>query len=85
MKHLILFLISLTFFSCGNEKKTEQTDFSEVSWDSITSQAKGKDLTMMMWMGDSKINAYMKDVIAKKVKAEHNINLELINGQGARL
>ena len=37
---------------------------------------------MLMWMGDAKINQYMKNYIVPKVKKEYNINLQIIDGQG---
>ena len=85
MKHLIITVFCLLLLSCGNEKKQDQTDYSEISWEDITTEAKGQTVTMMMWIGDSKINAYMKNYVAARVKADYDINLEIIGGQGGQI
>ena len=80
MKKITLLLILLAACSCGKRSEDKQTDTS--SWSAIENDAKGKEVTMLMWMGDAKINQYMKNYIVPKVKKEHNINLQIIDGQG---
>ena len=39
----------------------------------------------MMWMGDAKINAYMKDYVKPHLQKNYDINLEVIRGQGPQI
>lgn len=78
-------MICLLLFSCGNEKKQELIDYSKTAWEDIKTEAKGQTVTMMMWIGDSKINAYMKNYVAAKMKKDYDINLEIIGGQGGQI
>ncbi|TXD83510.1 ABC transporter substrate-binding protein [Subsaximicrobium wynnwilliamsii] len=85
MKYFITCSLVLLLFSCGNEKKQAQTDYTEASWETITKDAKGQTLTMIMWIGDSKINAYMKGFVKPMVKKNYDINLEIVGGQGGQI
>ena len=82
MKKLSILVLVFLTISCNNKKPIKQLDFTSMSWQNIKNDANGKDITMMMWMGDAKINQYMKNYIVPKLKKENNINLEIINGQG---
>lgn len=82
MKKFILLIFSILIISCGENTKKNTVDVSKLSWNEIEKEADGKTVTMIMWMGDSKINAYMQNYIVPKVKKEHNITLEITNGQG---
>ncbi len=82
----VIWIVLLTFVSaCKQDKKVATPDFEAMSWEEITQQANGQTVTMMMWTGDPKINAYMNRYIVPKVKKEHNINLEITSGQGAAI
>ncbi|MBC7642366.1 MAG: extracellular solute-binding protein, partial [Flavobacterium sp.] len=81
MKNIFYFLIVILIMSCS--KKTPDVDVKKLSWQEIKKNANGQEVTMMMWMGDAKINQYMKKYIVPKVKKENNINLQIIDGQGA--
>lgn len=83
MKKISMLFVLFIAVSCNNKKQEKQEDFSAMSWSSIENQANSKDVTMMMWMGDAKINQYMKNYIVPKVKKENNINLQIIDGQGS--
>lgn len=85
MKNSILFLLLICLVSCGGDKKTEIKDYSTETWEQIEADAKGQTLTMMMWNGDSKINAYLKDYVRPMVKKRYDINLEIVGGQGAQI
>ena len=85
MKFTHCILIILLLFSCGNKEKKASIDYSKASWQEIENDAKGKNVTMMMWNGDSKINAYMKSFVAKQVKMKYGIDLEIIGGQGGQI
>lgn len=67
-------------YSCSSPQKKESV--SEKSWDQITSTAKGKTVTLMMWQGDPLINNYMNEYVIPELKKRHDINLEIVGGQG---
>lgn len=69
--------------SCGKKKEEIQKDVASLNWEEIQKEANGKDVTLLMWMGDAKINQYMKNYIVPKVKKENNINLLITEAQGA--
>lgn len=83
MKKISLLLLFLIVVSCVKKKEEKQLDVTSLSWSAIENEAKGKDVSMIMWMGDAKINQYMKNYIVPKVKIENNINLQIIDGQGS--
>lgn len=85
MKNIVLIVIFSLLFSCGENKKAPKIDYSESSWEAITAEAKGNTVTMMMWMGDPKINAYMKDYVKPMIKKKYDVNLEVIGGQGPQI
>lgn len=68
--------------SCQESEKQEEIDLSELSWDEIIEKGNSKNINMMMWKGDPKINAYMQDVVKPLVKEKYNIKLNIISGQG---
>jgi putative spermidine/putrescine transport system substrate-binding protein len=83
-----LLFISLLFsilISCKKEVLVDSDKVLSKSWDSITADSKGKKLTIMMWMGDSKINRYMKNFVKVQVKNKFDIDLEIIDGQGSTI
>lgn len=80
-KIIVLFTVFICF-ACAEKNKEAEKDLSKLSWDEITTEANGKTVTMMMWNGDSKINDYMQNYVSPKLKKEHNINLEIVGGQG---
>ncbi len=82
MKRYLIVIFSLLALSCGENQKENSTGISKLSWDEIETNAKGNTVTMIMWMGDAKINTYMQNYIVPKLKKEHNINLEITAGQG---
>lgn len=85
MKKYIIVIFSLLIISCGENQKENTVDVSKLSWEEIETEAEGKTVTMIMWMGDSKINSYMQDYIVPKLKKENNINLEITAGQGSAI
>ncbi len=80
MKRLLLVLLFFVLWSCKDTSTTEKTDLKD--WESIEEKGKNKTISMMMWMGDSKINAYMMDYVLPKLKSNYGIEVEIVNGQG---
>ncbi|PKP43935.1 MAG: ABC transporter substrate-binding protein [Bacteroidetes bacterium HGW-Bacteroidetes-13] len=85
MKKIFLVVLLIFIAACKQDKKPATSDFEAMSWEEIEQAGKGKSVTMMMWSGDPKINAYMKNFIVPKVKKEHNIDLQIVSGQGAAI
>jgi putative spermidine/putrescine transport system substrate-binding protein len=85
MKKISILLVFILLLSCKKKTEEKREDINFANWSSIEKQATGKDITMVMWMGDAKINAYMRNYIIPKVKKENNINLQIIDGQGSKV
>ncbi len=85
MRKYLIILLAVMVFSCGENKKQEAVDVLSLSWEDIEQQANGKTVTMMMWTGDSKINAYINSFVKPKIKNKYGINLEIIGGQGGNI
>lgn len=88
MKHCALFsglVLAVLIFGTGCSSHNSGVDPKEMSWKEIKEEAKGGKLTMMMWMGDPLINNYMKDYVVSEVKEQFNIDLKIVNGQGAQI
>ncbi len=84
MKQLLFILgIFALLWSCSKNPETETGAGEVVSWEETLEAARGSRLTMMMWQGDPLINAYMNDYIRPAVKERFDIDLQLVNGQGA--
>ena len=83
MKKPIFLITILVLVACGDDKsRMADQDLATASWEQIEDGAQGKTVNMMMWAGDPKINAYMKNYVAPAVKEAYNIDLEISSGQG---
>lgn len=81
MHKSIITLILICFLGCKTDKIPDKTaDLS--NWSAVEAQGQNQSISMMMWKGDPKINAYMSDFIVPKVKDKYGIDLEITNGQG---
>lgn len=86
MKYLFfIFCLMLILFSSCKQKEAVVTDASTMSWEEIERQAKGQTVTMMMWTGDSRINAYMNNYIKPMVKDNFDIQMDIVSGQGGTI
>lgn len=85
MKNSILILFLSVLVSCGGDKKSDTKDYTSATWEDLLNDADGQTLTMMMWNGDSKINAYIRGYVKPRVKKDYNINLEVVGGQGSQI
>jgi putative spermidine/putrescine transport system substrate-binding protein len=82
-KTYLFILLSLFILSCGNEAQEEPLLSKEKQpWDSILAEARGQQLTMVMWQGDPNINAYMKNYVAPTLMKDYGVQLSLAGGQG---
>ena len=78
----MLFAFSLLFISCQSSSETKSLNLDDYTWEDILAEGQAQDMTMMMWKGDPKINAYMQKYIKPKLLKKHNINLTIVDGQG---
>ncbi|MDX1591916.1 MAG: ABC transporter substrate-binding protein, partial [Balneolaceae bacterium] len=85
MKHFIPYSILLVLAASCSSPRADNPDFSQMEWEEITELADGRELTMMMWMGDPYINSYMNDFVVPAVKSRYNIDLKIVNGQGSQI
>jgi putative spermidine/putrescine transport system substrate-binding protein len=84
MSRIVLFFTLFILISCDSSLQSGQEQVAD-SWEGILSQAKGSTLTMMMWKGDPLINRYMEQQVVPVLKSKHNINLEIVAGQGNQI
>lgn len=82
-KNYLFILLSLLILSCGNEAvEQNQRNVEKQPWDTVLAEARGQQLTMVMWQGDPNINAYMKNYVAPTLMKEYGVQLSLAGGQG---
>lgn len=76
---LVIFLILLISTGCG-EKRTDQAETSllEKSFDEIVKMAEGTEVNFYMWGGDQRVNAWVDNFVAERVKKEYGIKLNRI-------
>ena len=84
---LLLYSLLLIFIlpACNNHSATSQKDTSQLSWNNILKDAKGKSINLIMWQGDLQINKYMNDYIVPAVKDSFGITLHISSGQGNQI
>lgn len=82
MKAIYTLLLLMLLWSCSSPSEIKELDLKILSWEEIQMQAATQELTLMMWQGDPFINQYMSDYVVPKVKELHNIDLNIVNGQG---
>jgi putative spermidine/putrescine transport system substrate-binding protein len=75
------FMLLLFFAACGDPQPTT-TGNEQQSWDSTLAQARGQEVTLMMWQGDPYINRYMSDYVVPSVRDSFGIKLAIVPGQG---
>lgn len=81
-KGLLSLGLIFMLIACQSNSKADKIDLKNETWQDIKAEAEGKSLTMMMWKGDPKINAYMEDYIKPRLLDKHNIKLDIVDGQG---
>ncbi|MEN8907730.1 MAG: ABC transporter substrate-binding protein [Clostridiales bacterium] len=63
------------------EKKIEKkiTGNTYENWEEVVKDGKNKTVTFYMWSGNKKINEYIDNYVAKKVKEKYNITLKRVS------
>lgn len=85
MKKYILPLVLFVLTGCKQVDKTATVEVLNLPWSEVEKEAQNKSLTMMMWSGDPKINAYIKDYVTPKIDSLYGIKLNVVSGQGAQI
>ena len=67
-----------------NSRKPGTEDVANLQWNQLEAKAKNTNLTMMMYQGDKKANAYMQHVV-DEIKKQYGILLTIIPGQGKEI
>lgn len=76
----------LLLLGCQSEAPNpNMADPFSLNWQEIEAQARGSEVTMMMWQGDPLINAYMRDYVIPEVRERFEIDLKIVSGQGSAI
>ncbi|MEA4962635.1 ABC transporter substrate-binding protein [Lutispora sp.] len=78
-----IFTITLTFsimliLSACQGSKSGASDPSMMNWDEIVSEAKGSTVNFYMWGGDTRINKWVDDFAAERLKEHYGIKLNRV-------
>jgi putative spermidine/putrescine transport system substrate-binding protein len=71
-----IFIVSLFLFLGCSEKKEE--NILSLSYEQILQKAKGSEVSVYMWGGDSAVNAYYDNFVIPQVKKLYNITLHRV-------
>jgi len=80
MKYLLILIIAV-FASCNSNHK-KQDNLDKLSWNEIEQQAKGKSVTMLMYVGSKGLNRYINEFVIPSLKQRYSITMNVVNGQG---
>jgi len=78
----ILLLILFIAFSSCNDDKNVATDVEKLSWSEIEQQAKGKSVTILMYVASKGLNRYINEYVIPELKQRYGITMNIVNGQG---
>lgn len=84
-RHLFLYLLLLAAIAACTQQRDTMDQSGAKPWDSTLAEAKGQQVTMMMWQGDPYINRYMSDYVVPQVQERFGITLKIIPGQGNQI
>jgi len=78
----MLLLALLILGACAKSDPQARQDLSALSWSDMLDEARGQEVTMMMWLGDPLINRYMNEYVIPTVRDSFGIQLQTVPGQG---
>ncbi|WP_028307740.1 ABC transporter substrate-binding protein [Desulfitibacter alkalitolerans] len=82
MRRLLLILLTLTimlvFTGCGQKSEVAEVNPLEQDWDSIVSHSRGTTVNFYMWGGDERINSWVDNYAAQKMKERYNITVNRV-------
>lgn len=71
-------LFSIALLSACSQASTDEKDWTEASWEEITSSAEDTEVRLYMWGGDEGINHYIDEWVAPRLEKAHDVSLERI-------
>ena len=74
---LIIVLI-FAFIGCSEEPDTSAEDILDKEWSSIEEMVEGTEVNFYMWGGDERINDWVDDYAASRLKEEYGIELNRV-------
>ncbi|MBX9607413.1 MAG: ABC transporter substrate-binding protein [Gammaproteobacteria bacterium] len=75
-------MVMLLLVGCGEPPAPTQDDPRGRPWPEIEQSARGATVHFAMWAGDPAINRYLREFIAPRLAARHQIELEIVPAQG---
>lgn len=77
---LVFVLIISTFIlsACGGDSAQEEINLLEGDWESIEELAQGQELNFYMWGGDERINQWVDNYAAQRLKELYDIELNRV-------
>jgi len=75
MRSLLLVLFFFLFLGCSDKK---EENILNLSYKQIVEKAKGSEVSVYMWGGDSAVNAYYDDFVIPQVKKLYDITLHRV-------
>jgi putative spermidine/putrescine transport system substrate-binding protein len=81
---LFLLMILVGWPGCKETGKGN-AGIEKASWAQIEQQGRGARITMMMFQGDKKVNAYMSGYVIPELKKRYDIILTIVPGQGKEI
>lgn len=86
MRHLYIVLVAFFISGCNNQKKTTSTlDPLTLEWAEVLSQARGTEVTFMMWQGSPDLNRYINEYIKPNLEEQYGVALKIVGGQGPEI
>lgn len=74
----VLIISSLVLSACGGDSAQEEINLLESDWESIEELAQGQELNFYMWGGDERINQWVDNYAAQRLKELYDIELNRV-------
>ncbi|RQD79446.1 MAG: ABC transporter substrate-binding protein [Halanaerobium sp. MSAO_Bac5] len=78
---ILLFVLIISTFilsACGGDSAQEEINLLEGDWESIEELAQGQELNFYMWGGDERINQWVDNYAAQRLKELYDIELNRV-------
>jgi putative spermidine/putrescine transport system substrate-binding protein len=79
--------LALVLAGCrvGSPGEFTANDAATLSWDSVTSRARGSTVVWRTWRGDPSINLYIDNWVVPRVRERFDISLRAVDGRGPEI
>ena len=84
-RHWLALAAALLLGACAGEPVADDSGLLDAPWPEIEAAADGQTVNVAMWQGDPFINAYMREYVAPRAKAELGVDIQLIALQGNQI